>query len=70
MAKSIITGILVLVLSDCGAPGYNPNNARNLQDQLRNSNPHLNCPSGSVTLCDVQGGALAGKKYSNCRCVR
>lgn len=65
--------ILILVtalLTGC-ATGYNPQNARmSAQDQMRNSNPYLNCPAGMAVFCDIEGGGIVGKTYANCRCDR
>lgn len=67
--RIMITGFLIL-LAGC-ATGYNPDNAAiSVQDQMRNSNPKLHCPTSSVVACDVEGGGLVGRTYSNCRCVR
>lgn len=58
-----------LLLAGCAAQ-YNPDRAFSMQDQLRNSNPRLDCPAGSMVACDIEGGAIVGKTYSNCRCIR
>jgi hypothetical protein len=63
--------ILITALVTGCAASYNPQNASiSAQDQIRNSNPYLNCPSGTVVFCDIEGGGIVGKSYGNCRCRR
>lgn len=64
------TMIAFLLLAGC-ATGYNPDSATaSVQDQMRNANPTLNCPNGTTRACDIEGGGIVGKTYSNCRCAR
>lgn len=64
--KAIV--IVSALLSGC-ASGYNPQNAYSVQDIARNNRPDsLNCPVGSTVYCDIEGGGIVGKTYSNCRC--
>lgn len=40
------------------------------ESQLKRSNPYLlNCPSGTVAMCDTIFGGRVGKRYSNCTCA-
>ena len=69
--KTLLVLVGILTLSACGSTAtYSPSSAARLQDHMRNPNPHLNCPTNAVVMCDIEGGAIAGRTYSNCRCVR
>jgi hypothetical protein len=69
MAKMNIVVIVTLLFAGCAAR-YDPSHTYSVQDQMRNSNPYLNCPAGSVVACEIEGGGIVGKTYGNCRCIR
>lgn len=70
MRITLLAAVLIALAGCASSASYNPTNAKSVQDQIRNANIYQKCPAGSALLCEVEGGGLVGKTYSNCRCAR
>lgn len=65
MSKVIAMMFALVIIAGC-ATGYNPNNARPRAQDM--GHPEMYCPAGSVVVCEIEGGAIVGKRYGYCQC--